>query len=80
MTPWIALVALTVLIALPLRRGRPDEPPLPAGYDGERQLAELRALISAPATDDHATPAPADRTRGCGLPFPGPGSVPAQAT
>ena len=25
----------------------PKEPPLPAGYDGERQLAELRALTVA---------------------------------
>jgi hypothetical protein len=51
MTAWITLFALTVLSALALRRTRPDQPCLPAGYDGERQLAELRALISTPSTD-----------------------------
>lgn len=47
MTAWIALFALTVLFTLALRHGRPEEPPLPPGYDGERQLAELRARIGA---------------------------------
>jgi hypothetical protein len=52
MTALIALSALTVLFALALRRGRPEQQPLPAGYDGERQLAELRALIVTSPTDD----------------------------
>ena len=47
MTAWIALFAVTVLFALALRHGRSKEPPLPPGYDGERQLAELHALTSA---------------------------------
>ena len=47
MTAWIVLLALTVLFALAVRHGRSDEPPLPPGYDGERQLAELRGLINA---------------------------------
>ena len=47
MTAWIALFAVTVLFALALRHGRPKEPPLPPGHDGERQLAELHALIAA---------------------------------
>jgi hypothetical protein len=47
MTAWITLIALTVLFALSLRHGRSEEPPMPPGYDGERQLAELHALISA---------------------------------
>ena len=47
MTAWIALFAVTVLFALALRHGRSKEPPLPPGYDGERQLAELHALIAA---------------------------------
>jgi hypothetical protein len=51
MTAWITLFALTVLIALALQRTRPDQPPLAAGYDGERQLTELRALITTPTTD-----------------------------
>ena len=51
MTAWITLFALTVLSALALRRTRPDQPCLPAGYDGERQLTELRALITNPSTD-----------------------------
>jgi hypothetical protein len=45
MTAWIALFALTVLFAL--RHGRSKELPMPPGYDGERQLAELHALIAA---------------------------------
>lgn len=45
MTPWIVLSALTALSALTLRHARPKDPPLPRGYDGERQLAELRALV-----------------------------------
>ena len=47
MTAWIALLAVTVLFILALRHGRLDEPPLPPGYDGERQLAELRARLGA---------------------------------
>ena len=47
MTAWIALFAVTVLFALALRHGRPKDPPLLTGYDGERQLAELRALTAA---------------------------------
>jgi len=47
MTAWIALFAVTVLFALALRHGRPKEPPLPPGHDGERQLAELHALTAA---------------------------------
>ena len=50
MTAWIALIALTVLFTLALRHGRSHEPPLPPGYDGERQLAELQALTSAGMT------------------------------
>lgn len=49
MTTWIILIALTVLITLPLPRARPKDPPLPPGRDGERQLAELRALAVAEA-------------------------------
>jgi hypothetical protein len=47
MTAWIALFAVTVLFALALRHGCAKEPPLPPGYDGERQLAELHALTAA---------------------------------
>ena len=47
MTAWIALFAVTVLFALALRHGCAKEPPLPAGYDWERQLAELHALTAA---------------------------------
>jgi hypothetical protein len=47
MTAWIVLLALAVLFALAVRHGRSNEPPLPPGYDGERQLAELRALVNA---------------------------------
>ena len=47
MTPWIVLLALTVLFALAVRHGHAKEPPLPSGYDRERQLAELRALAVA---------------------------------
>ena len=47
MTAWITLFALTVLFALALRHGRSKELPMPPGYDGERQLAELHALIAA---------------------------------
>ncbi len=46
MTAWIALFAMSLLFTLALRHGRPEEPPLPPGYDGERQLAELRARIA----------------------------------
>lgn len=44
MTAWILLLALAALFALAVRHGRPTEPPVPSGFDGERQLAELRAL------------------------------------
>ena len=47
MTPWITLFALTVLFALALRHGRSQGLPMPPGYDGERQLAELHELITA---------------------------------
>ena len=51
MTAWIDLFAVTILFTLALRRalrhGRPKEPPLPPGYDGERQLAELHALTAS---------------------------------
>ena len=46
MTAWIVLLVLAALFALAVRHGRPAEPRLPSGYDGERQLAELRALIA----------------------------------
>ena len=51
MIAWIVLLALTVAFTLAARRGRPNEPPLPPGYDGQRQLAELQALV---ATDTNA--------------------------
>jgi hypothetical protein len=47
MTAWIALFAVAILFTLALRHGRPEEPPLPPGHDGERQLAELHALTTA---------------------------------
>jgi hypothetical protein len=47
MTAWIVLLALVALFTLAVRYGRPTEPPVPSGYDGERQLAELRALVSS---------------------------------
>src|SRR5512133_3543308 len=47
MTAWIVLFALTVLFAMALRSGRLKDPPLPPGYNGKRQLAELRALTAA---------------------------------
>jgi hypothetical protein len=50
MTTWIVLAALVVLFALAVRRRRSEDPPLPPGYDGERQLAELRALAIASAS------------------------------
>lgn len=46
MTAWIVLAALIALFAWAVRHG-PAEPPFPYGYDGERQLAELRALVSS---------------------------------
>ena len=51
MTAWIALFALTVMFALALRHAQPKEPPLlaPPDRDGERQLAELRAMAIAGA-------------------------------
>jgi len=30
-----------------VRRGRATDPPLPRGYDGERQIAELRGITAA---------------------------------
>jgi hypothetical protein len=47
MTSWIVLIALTVLFTLAVRHSRVSDPPLPPGYDGERQLAELRGLVNA---------------------------------
>ena len=44
MTAWIVLLAVTVLFTLAVRHDRRKGTPLPSGYDGERQLAELRAL------------------------------------
>ena len=41
------MFAVTVLFALALRHGGSKEPPLPPGFDGERQLAELQALTTA---------------------------------
>ena len=46
MTAWIVLLALVALFAAAAWRRGPAEPPLPPGYDGERQLAELRALVA----------------------------------
>jgi MYXO-CTERM domain-containing protein len=50
MTSWILLIALVALFALAARRDRRSDPPLPCGYDGERQLAELRALVPSTTT------------------------------
>ena len=47
MTAWILLLALVALFTLAVRHGRPADPPMPSGFDGERQLAELRALVSS---------------------------------
>jgi hypothetical protein len=47
MTAWILLLALAALFAVAVRHGRPAEPRMPSGFDGERQLAELRALVSS---------------------------------
>ena len=47
MTSWILLLALIALFTLAVRHGRANEPPVPPGYDGERQLAELRGLVNA---------------------------------
>jgi hypothetical protein len=47
MTSWIVLLALVALFALAVRHGRSSDPPLPRGYDGERQIAELRGLTAA---------------------------------
>jgi len=47
MTAWIVLAALITLFTLAVRYAPPGDPPMPSGYDGERQLAELRALVSA---------------------------------
>jgi hypothetical protein len=50
MTAWITLIALTVLFALSLRHGRSEEPPMPPGYDAERQLAEPYGVIRSALT------------------------------
>jgi hypothetical protein len=50
MTAWIVLAAVALLFALALRHGASKEPSLPPGYEGERQLAELRALIASRTT------------------------------
>ncbi|MDT7571088.1 MAG: hypothetical protein QOE05_1262, partial [Actinomycetota bacterium] len=47
MTSWILLLALIALFTLAVRHQRTIEPPLPRGYDGERQIAELRGLTAA---------------------------------
>ena len=47
MTSWIVLLALIVLFTLAVRRRGATDPPLPRGYDGERQIAELRGLTAA---------------------------------
>lgn len=47
MTAWIVLLALVVLFTLAVRHGSSADPPMPPGYDGERQLAELRALVAS---------------------------------
>jgi hypothetical protein len=48
MTTWIVLAALITLFVLAVRHGRSsDPPPLPTGYERERQLAELRALTAS---------------------------------
>ena len=47
MTSWIVLLALVLLFTVAVRRGRTSEPVVPCGFDGERQLAELRALNAA---------------------------------
>ena len=47
MTAWILILALAALFALDVRHGRSAEPRMPSGFDGERQLAELRALVSS---------------------------------
>jgi hypothetical protein len=46
MTSWIVLLALVALFTLAVRHGRRPDLTLPRGYDGERQLAELRALVT----------------------------------
>ena len=47
MTSWLLLLALITLFALAVRHGRTTDPPLPRGYDGERQIAELRGITAA---------------------------------
>ena len=47
MTSWIVLAALVALFTVAAWRRGPAEPPLPPGYDGERQVAELRGLVNA---------------------------------
>lgn len=58
MSAWTLVSALTVLFAVALARGRPDGQRLPPGYDGDRQLAELRVRRPLPrsAGDDSAVP------------------------
>jgi hypothetical protein len=47
MTAWILLLALAALFARGRAARSPAEPRMPSGFDGERQLAELRALVSS---------------------------------
>ena len=47
MISWILLLALIALFTAAVRRGRPTGPAVPRGYDGERQLAELRAMSAS---------------------------------
>ena len=47
MAEWIVLLALVLLFTLAVRHGRSPDLPLPPGYDGERQLAELRGIVNA---------------------------------
>jgi hypothetical protein len=45
MTSWIVLIALIALFTAVVRHHRATEPPpVPPGYDGDRMLAEWRAL------------------------------------
>ena len=52
MTAWIVLLALVVLFTLAVRHGRPADPPLPTGYDGEldeeQSNQQTRFLTTSP--------------------------------
>ena len=48
MTSWIILLALVALFTAAVRHARCTDPAVPGGYDGERQLAELRAMAGGP--------------------------------